>query len=301
MKKNIFAAYFLLFIIIIASLFFVTDEASASQIGVTLTLDKPTATAKVDTGYHCITTFRGIVYCNRSVIVQNYQTVTVKLEADAGDWVASTSPEEIEFDKDSENSAAFQVIVRAPDNTSSSITRNVTISGSYVVEPGGQINSIEPIKGTVLIQPCIILSVDCPNPCRKAKGGERSDFQISIRNEGNVDATALICIAHEEYWKDEGFNIEIPNEEVTIKEGGIRDIDISITIPDIVREKVSHFTIDVKSKEEYGSGPEICRYSLFVEVESDGIDDLTEDYSYLLIICGIIILISLIVCLVSGF
>ena len=197
------------------------------------------------------------------------------------------------LDRDDDNSAGFSVVVRVPYGTSSKITNDVTISGYFIVEPGGQTYSIEPVHGIVSIHPYVILSINCSVPYWEVKGGDHVDLPVSIENEGNTDVTAYITIRKEEFLKDEGFQIEYP-KSVQIMEGGTVDIVISIEIPDAHEEKIIVFSIYVKSEEENGTIDDVVEYTVFFRVKPDGFDDFFEDYSYHAILGCVVLFLPLI-------
>jgi len=269
---------FLLLLVIL----FLSGDGDCSQFEASLSLDNSTAEADVRPGEHGITYFTGILTCNVTGVGQNTQTIIVKLTARTDDWAASVLPDDIEIEPDEDKTVPFSVSVRVPNHTSSTETREVVISGSATLEPGGQTYPIEPVTGTVSVKKYNLISVSCNEPYKQIDGGETVYFFLDITNEGNAECAITITINNLEELREYGFEIEMSDSTMTLNEKDVVMIKITVKTPEKNNEV---FRIDVTIRSDSSEDmdrEDVSYYTFFVRVVMSG-DTVCTSYFWAII------------------
>ena len=253
---------FLLLLVII----FLSGDGDCSQFEATLSLDYPTAEAYVGPGQTGIATFSGILTCNITGLGQNTQTITAKLTARIDDWDAGVSPDEIEIEPDDEKTVPFSVTVKVPRFTSSTETREVVISGSATLEPGGQTYPIEPVIGKVTVKEYIMLTISCDKPYLETERGGTVYFILNIRNDGNTECPITITIDNLEELREFGFKLELSDSDLILSERGDAEVKVTVETPE---KDDGIFKIDVTVKSNLSEDmdrEDVGYYTFFVRM-----------------------------------
>jgi len=223
-----------MFVLLLSSvLIFIPEESEAvGNPRVTVSLDQSSQEAQVAPGQSGLVTFTGLVRCTSPVDTQ-FQQVLVSLQADAGGWAWSITPSSLSFDK-ATSELPFSCTVRVPPRTSHTQTGQVTISGTYRVQPGAFGSSIPgPATGMITIEQFYKFSVECPKPYIEVQPGSQLVYQLKLKNEGNDQDTLKVEVEDENFKKlvNNNWAIQLSSDKFTINENEEAIVKLTVNTP----------------------------------------------------------------------
>ncbi len=199
---------------------------------VTVSLDQSEQSAQVAPGQDGIVTFTGLVRCTMPVDT-NIQQVLVSLTGDAGGWAWSITPSSLSFDR-STSELAFSCTVRVPPRTSHTHTGQLTVGGTYRVNPGIYGTSIPgPATAMITIEQYYKFALECAKPFVEVVPGDQMVFTLKLRNEGNDQDTMKVDIEADNFKSlvDKGWAIQLSANNFIINEGEEAIVKITVNTP----------------------------------------------------------------------
>ncbi len=214
---------------LVIGIFIVAEVAEAAQPVVTIGLDQPTKEADVAPGKSGLVQFSGTVSASQIGPGQQVQQIRVNLDASAGGWPATISPESIVFD--SPGTQPFSLSVKAPPRTSHRIAQEVIITGTAQELPGLATVTIPETKGAVYIQQFYKFSVECEKPYLQVQPGKQVMFSLKINNEGNDADTIKISVDNREELGEIGWTVQLSSQTREVLESESDSLTVQVTTP----------------------------------------------------------------------
>ena len=270
-------------LILLSALFFILipGDSKGAQPVATINLDDAEQAADVGPGETGIVKFTGTVQAELVGPGQNIQMVVVNLEAEAGNWSTTISPSTLHFPAGSSEAKPFEVVVRVPNFTSSSVTQELVVSGQMSTVPGlPLLHNIQSTTGVISVHPYTIISLSCNESEKEGLRGESLFYEMKIRNEGNSYSQVSMTIDDHDGLEDDDWALDGAVEEITIGEGKEETVIVSATIPNRATYATYQFSIDATS--DVGTNDtDSAEYTLFVDVvrekKVDDDDDIDDD------------------------
>jgi len=244
----------------------VPKNVEAAAPTVTLHLDDSEVEVDVGPGDNGICVFTGTVECNDHV-----QLIEVNLNAETEEWPTEVEPSTL-YLQPGVTEEQFQVTVKVTQFTPVSQAGSLIVSGMYRSVPGTFYSSIDPVIGIITIKPYVQLSISSKKSKNSGEPGDRIDFSMQIKNEGNSDQDFTVSVSEIIGANNDQFKVSFSADSFLIRIHESYDLVVSVQIPDGVSAgeyEIIVTTIPVNQ----GNDKEVIErhYSLLVEVESGGV------------------------------
>ncbi len=262
---------------------------------VTITLLQTGKTAKVSPGDSRIVEFDGIVYAEFPPYYNNpAATINVSLAAEDTWGSCKLVPNYIIFHESGEQQ--FNVTVTAPPNLRWTDWGTFTVTGSWIMDPGGFYGIARPlggVHGRIYIAEYYNFSLSSPKSTIKTKPGEGAHFELQIENEGNSLSTFTIEVYNDEAINKRCHTIVLTQSRVEVLPNDTKTIGIDVNVGDRIKSLgKQEILVKVVSDKGINEGvePQVITYELDVPHEYL---PYTNEFSYFILVIVIVILFTI--------
>lgn len=221
------------------------------------------------------------------VVVQgagtNVQVVIVELNGSSEmGWPVVISPSTLTLKPGASKRASgpFMVTVTVPPGASSKTPDKVTVSGSVIPFPGVFKKILPPTDFIINVEQYFDCILDVDDNPKVIGRGCTAVYDITITNDGNGDDAYNIKLPDSEELNDQGFVLCLQQYCVEVQEGGMENVQVTVSSSHDVKFKTYAITVNVDSSVAAKKG--VVHYGkeidLILKVEEDGGDDLGQPF-----------------------
>ena len=178
---------------------------------------------------------------NPDYFTQQAKIITLTPKTDREGWGASISPPQLvlmpfQLERD------FKLFVIAPPRTSSRERVNVTITGSWLTNPGMESGTVEPNGVVTNVKPFYNFIVIPVNDYIKTWPTYTVEFELEIKNQGNAEEEFKISINETDKLSSAGFQIELKKSSIVVAERSSERFKFKVSGPQKFYPWKSHQT-----------------------------------------------------------
>ena len=246
------------FLILISFVIMPTVDALDEGIGsaevrdpdLTIEMDQNRVDVNVHPGAEGVADFSGTVYCDLPPGTPPGKYIIVYLQANAGGWVVSLPPPLI-FDMGT-SCIDFELEVTLPPQTLSG-AYELEVYGTWSASPGVQSGYVDEVVSEIFVNPYSRVEMGSENKQREAPVGSWCDFELFLKNEGNVE------------------------DRITLMVKPLSDLDIRFDGGEIIIPYEGNITVNMSFRQGSGMGKNnAIEINKTTEVEKDlGMDTYT--------------------------
>lgn len=253
---------------------------------VKIALTEPSKTAHVGPGDTGKVVFSGMV----RVTLNQATRVVVSLDADDTWDSAVVSPESLLFSANGEQ--PFTVNVTAPPRESFSTIGSVTVTGQWVMYPGGLTGPAKPpdgVDGRINIAQFYDFELISPKTLIETSPGEQVEFKLVVQNNGNGMDVFSIDVQNLNELNNKGFQVTLSQVNMEVLENPAEDIiTIVVNVPSSASSLGNNdIKIEVSSVNGASENVPTQTFTFVVRVPNESIVATTE-FSFIIVIIVLI-------------
>jgi len=267
-KLKVLPISLLLIILPIIAIMTITSTSDAvGEPDIVVTIAQPKQTAYVKPGQDGILTFTGTVEADIPW-APSFQYLIVELSADAGGWPVSNPPALI-FSRQT-TMRSFSLSVQVPIGTSSTIQRDLVITGRWSYSPGVLGGNIPPSTAIIVVDWYSQFDISSKDPIVEAERDDRVVMSLLVENEGNSNDRISLEIENIDDLADEGITPILADYSVSVEEGETGEAKLYIETDK--RTGLDTYAIDIVAEsekcKELGQPSPTDRFTVYVDVVS---------------------------------
>lgn len=266
MIRNRLIVVFVIFMILSTTLVIIIPIGSkgAQPVG-SICLDTTEETAHVGPGEDGIVTFTGTVEVDLTGPGKNFQTVIATLEV-GSTWPASITPTTMHFTAQETGMVKpFEVTIKVPNFTSTSMNEQFVVSGSVRASPGPPVSyRMSPATGLITIAPYAILSLSCEDPYKNIGQGNMASYLLRVRNNGNGVGKITAELNDIDEMINDGWAIYDTKYDLYVDVHKEDILNITLSVPASAR--VAAYKFDISVLLDVGGEIDSQEYRFFVNV-----------------------------------
>jgi uncharacterized membrane protein len=214
------------------------------------------------------------------------QNVMVELRASSEHgWGATVMPAVINVDPGTEV-IPFSVTVEVPTGTSATTQATVIVDGTATTYPGNTQSEIDPLYGTILINPYSRFTVGSNSPYLETTPDSEVEFEVFIQNEGNAIDRFEISIINLDDLADDDFEVSVDPETIEIPEKGKGTITVTVKAPEASLGESVNYRKDIEIQFISKLDPDMKGnyYQLNVRVKNSSVLESENLFTYIIVI-----------------
>ncbi|MFW3145211.1 MAG: choice-of-anchor T family protein [Thermoplasmatota archaeon] len=198
-------------------------------------------------------TMVGAVHMDYSWDDESIQYLIVELSVFCEGFSCWIEPDEIFFSR-AQKLQRFTVIIEAPLSTSSKLTNELKLEGSWHSDPGERTGTIAPETVPFNVKEHYHHELEPVDTYAEADIGDTVTFRCLMINRGNGDDVVRVYIVNDYVFEDLGWTIEIINGTDLIPEGERRELKVKITTSKATPSGVHTMRLRIVSNEAESKG-----------------------------------------------
>lgn len=211
-------------------------------------------------------------------------------------WDATVTPAVFMINPGTEEKA-FEVVVRVPPETSTSVDAFIIVSGTATAFPGSDSSQTEvpPITGSIIVTQYFRYIFGCNKPYIQSEPGEEVQFELFIGNQGNARDTYVISVPNLDDLVDDGFDVSLDRETIEVPEKGNGSVIVTVQSPEAGIGELADYKKNIEINVRSTLDPEITHktFVLTIKVESGDILESENIITYIIVIIVVVICIIL--------